>query len=71
MNSGIAERFSAILPNSVILSIITEQASAISIVRGKNDHDQRSSGTVFRYPPEFRYTLDHNGTGFRYLDRSG
>jgi hypothetical protein len=28
-------------------------------------------GTIFRYGPEFRYTLENNGTDFRYFDLSG
>jgi hypothetical protein len=28
-------------------------------------------GTVFRYCPNFRCTLEDNGTGFRYFDFSG
>jgi hypothetical protein len=30
-----------------------------------------NKGTIFRYCPEFRYSLENNGTGFRYLDLSG
>jgi hypothetical protein len=28
-------------------------------------------GTLFRYGPEFRLTLEDSGTGFRYLDLAG
>jgi hypothetical protein len=28
-------------------------------------------GTIFRYGPEFRYTLENNGMGFRNFDFSG